>query len=191
MAGNSLLKSIWEQYRGLSLVTLFLFLLVVGLFVYQTQVIDVRSETLRNRQVQLQKQLRQRQAVLGETGMPASLTEQLSRDLERFRALAPQKNQFADFIGDLFSWADQVNLSIRNINYQPKIDKEMEYLNYGLTFSVKGEYRRVKKFIHLLENSQRLLIVDKISLSGKQAENNSTSVSLQINLTTFFQESEQ
>ena len=96
--------------------------------------------------------------------------------------------QFADFVGELFYLADQAQLEIKQISYQPEVDEETEFLYYGLSFSVQGTYQQLKQFIHLLESAQRIMIIDKIAMSGKRDKSDRAQVELQINLTTLFQE---
>jgi Tfp pilus assembly protein PilO len=185
---NPLVKAIWEQSRIWVLVILIILLLSVALLIYQGQFVSPSTERLQQRQAALQKQLSDRQAELVESGVPVSDVEQMESDLQKFAELIPSKQKFANFIGELFHWADQSRLDIREISYQPQIDKETEFLHYGLNFSVEGTYDQLKNFIHLLENSKRILIIEKIGLSGKRDKNNAAQVSLNINLTALFQE---
>lgn len=191
MLKYALLKAVLEQSRIWLYVIAILALLILAMLIYQTQFFSPETEQLLRRKVSLQQQISNKEAKLEESSVPASAVERMEEDLLKFSEMIPPKQKFADFVGDLFHWAGQTELDIRQITYQPKIDEETEYLNYGLSFSVQGEYNQLKKFIHLLENSKRLLIIDKITLSGKRDKDNSGSVSLQINLTTFFQEGTQ
>ena len=191
MLKHALLKAVLEQSRIWLYVIATLVLLIMAMLIYQTQFYSPETEQLLQRKVTLQQQIKNKEAKLEESGVPASAVEQMEEDLLKFSEMVPPKHKFADFVGDLFHWAGQTELDIRQISYRPEIDKDTEYLNYGLSFAVQGEYNQLKKFIHLLENSKRLLIIDKITLSGKQSKDNSASVSLQINLTTFFQEGAQ
>lgn len=188
MSKNTLIKAVLEQSRGWLYLIVALLLFCVILFVYQTQFVSAESDRLQQQRDKYQRQLSSRQEKLAESGVPVSAVEQMEKDLLAFSALIPDKKNFADFIGELFLWANQSQLEIKQVNYQPEIDEETEYLNYGLSFSVQGDYAQLKKFIHLLEASKRILIIDKIAMAGRRTDDNSTSVNLQINLTTFFQE---
>lgn len=188
MAKNTLLKAVWELSRFWLCCIALLILFSVMLFIYQSQFVASKSERLQRQQSQLQSQLSRREAQLAESGVPVSDVEQMERDLLKFSQLIPNKQNFSDFIGELFSMAQDSTLEIRQVSYQPEIDEESHYLKYGLNFSVEGSYSQLKKFIHFLENSQRILIVDKIELSGRPSKENSATVNLQINMTTFFQE---
>lgn len=188
MFKTALLKAVWEQSRNHLIVVGLLILISIGLFVYQIQFVDPEVEDLRSRQGELQKQLRAREKESSESSVPVSEVEKMMEDLLKFSKLVPEKQNFADFVGDLFSWAERSELDIRQVSYQPKVDSESKFLVYGLNFSVEGSYGQLKKFIHLLENSKRILIIDKISMTGAVRKDNSSSVRLQINMSTVFRE---
>jgi len=188
MAKNTLLKAAWEQSRSWFCFISLLLLLSLGLFIYQAYFVTSETSNLQRQLANLQQQLNSREVKLAETGVPVSAVEQMESDLKQFSQQIPPKEDFSNFIGELFSWAEQSDLAIRQVSYRPEIEKESLYLRYGLSFSVQGTYQQLKKFIHLLENSNRLLVVETIALSGSQQKDNAASVTLQINLTTYFQE---
>ena len=186
---NSLMKVVWQQNYAALLVILLLSLSCIGFYLASDQYIEPEVEGLRLEQAALRQQLHQQRQRVTKEGMPVSAAERMAEDLDRFRAKVPSKVKFADFIGDLFAWAEQTSLQIRQVSYQPKIEPESGFLKYSLNFSVQGDYGQLKNFIYLLENSTRILIIDSIALSGK-ADNASEKnvVSLNIKLSTYFQE---
>ncbi len=188
MHKGTLLKAVWEQARIWFYVIVLLLLLSVLLYLYQTQFVGSETERLQRRQSALQQQLEDRQAKMASSGVPVSTVEQMESDLQQFAELIPPKRELSVFLGDLFSWASQCQLDIRHVSYQPKVDEKTEFINYGLGFTVQGKYQQLKKFIHLLENSSRILIVDTITLAGRETKDATESVNLQIRLTTFFRE---
>jgi type IV pilus assembly protein PilO len=188
MSKIALLKAVAEQSRGLLIFVCLLLLLSAGLYVYQVQVADPELKELKKRQVRLQERLTDREDNFAKSGVPISTVEQMNKDLTSFSELVPVKQNFADFVGDLFSWAEQAQLNIRQVSYQPKLDKTSRFLIYGLNFSVKGTYGQIKKFIHLLEKSERILVINKINMKGSITKSYSPVVNLQINLSTYFQE---
>lgn len=187
MINSALLKAVWEQSRGFICFISVLAFLSVGLFAFQTLAVNPDLERLQYRQAELQKQLNSREAKLASSGVPVSTVERMEKELLSFAALVPAKEKFAEFVGDLFSWADQTNLDIRQVSYRPETDNESTYLTYSLNFSVQGTYAQLKKFIHLLENSKRILIIDQISMMGRRDKGKSSVVNLRISLTTLFQ----
>lgn len=186
---SALLMVVWEQNRGILVVLVLLLLACGGFYLAEDRFVVRDLEQLRLEQATLQRQLRQQQQRVSKDGMPLSASEQIGKDLGGFNAKIPSKTKFADFIGDLFAWADRVDLSIRQVSYQPKVEPEVGFLKYGLSFSVQGDYGQLKRFIHLLENSTRILIIDSITLAGRpDLEGNKNEVTLNIKLTTYFQE---
>ncbi|SHI46470.1 Pilus assembly protein, PilO [Malonomonas rubra DSM 5091] len=184
---TALLKATWEQSRGWVFFILALILISLGLFIYQSQIVDDESAHLQQRRLELQQQLKVRAEKMAESGVPLSAVEQMEKDLLRFAELIPPKQEFSAFVGELFDLAQKSTLEIRQVNYQPEVDKETGFLKYGVSFSVGGSYEQVKKFIHLLENSSRILLIDNIGLAGRQTKEQGINVALQIKLTTFFQ----
>lgn len=185
---SALLKVVWEQNRTCLVLIALLLLICSGLYLFEDHFTDTELERLRLAQTNLHQQLRQKQRQ-SSAGTPLSNAQRQSEELSEFKALIPSKVKFADFIGDLFAWADKVKLEIRQVNYQPKVTSETGFLEYGLSFSVQGDYAQLKRFIHLLENSSRILIVNSITLTdrpGRDSEQNE--VVLNIKLTTYFQE---
>jgi type IV pilus assembly protein PilO len=186
---RALLKVVWEQNRVILIFLAALLLTYSIFYLVESRFVDIKLERLRIAQATLHQQLRLQQQRVSRDGTPLSTAERMAKDLGEFYEKIPSKTKFADFVGDLFAWADRVELDIRQVTYQPKIESETGLLEYGLNFSVQGNYSQLKKFIHLLENSSRILIVDSISLSGKSgrdAEKNQ--VALNIKLTTYFQQ---
>lgn len=189
MSANTLLKAIWERNRAMLLTVVALAGLSLVLLLYQQLVVDSRLLELRLQQAQLQQQIRQQQTSRAGHGEQLSEAQLIAADLQQFLGLIPDKKQFSAFIGELFSWAQVCRLEIRQINYAPEIDKESGLLRYGLSFSLSGEYVQLKRFIHLLENSPRLLVVERIALAGSESSAaEKPGVQLQIQLTTYFQE---
>jgi len=190
MSATALLKAALEQNRVLLVTLGSLSLLVFGLFLYHLLVVDAKLLELRLEQVQTQQRLRSQQAAQADSGALFSEAEQINQELQQFQNLVPEKNQFSIFIGELFQWTETAGLEIKQISYTPKSNSESGFLDYGLNFSVRGEYVQVKRFIHQLENAPRLLIIDRIALAGAEAADTPQAlVNLQIHLTTYFRES--
>ena len=182
-----LITAVWEQNRTRLIVIFIQLLLVITIFVGQRWVSEPNLLVLRTEQSRLQQHVRQRQMGFANSGVPISAAEQIKKNLQQFERLIPVQTDFSGFIGELFEWAEQAGLDIHQINYQPEYEKETEFLRYGLSFSVKGSYSQVKKFIHLLENAKRLLMVEKISLTGSSSSKKKNKVDLRIELSTYFQ----
>ncbi len=179
-----LITAVWEHNRLRIIIIAVLLLLVVAAFVEQQWVSEPNLLALRTEQSRLQQHVRQRQMEFANSGVPVSAAEQMEKNLQQFNQLIPAQTDFSDFIGELFDWAQQAGLEIHQINYQPEHEKETKFLRYGLSFSVKGSYPQIKKFIHLLENTKRIVLVEKISLAGSSANKKKDRVDLKIELST-------
>jgi hypothetical protein len=88
-------------------------------------------------------------------------------------AVIPQ-SEFPALLGEIFSLASQAGLAIDQIGYQPKELEGQGLLRYGLAFSVHGDYGQVKRFIYSLEQSERLFVIDGLTLSGGQEAGEAT-----------------
>ncbi|MDT8420644.1 MAG: type 4a pilus biogenesis protein PilO [Desulfuromonadales bacterium] len=187
MARTGMFNILWQQNRAMSLVVLLLLFANLGAFLLQSQLFekqlqDVRSE-VRERQHALRNLKQQKEA----GSMPVSALTQVENQLAAFQKMIPPRSELSAFIKELFSYADSSKLEIKQINYQPAWDEELALLSYNLQFSVSGEYRQLKKFIHLLEGSERILIISDISLSGGEGrKEKNAEVSLRIQMKTFF-----
>ena len=183
-----LMTAIWKQNRTSIIVIMVLLLLIITVLVGQKLVYEPNLLTLRAEQSRLQQHVRQRQMEFANSGVPISAAEQIKKNLQQFEDLIPTQTDFSGFIGELFEWAQQAGLEIHQISYNHEHEKETAFLRYGLSFSVKGSYSQVKKFIHLLENAQRILLIEKISLTGSSSNKKSKDkVGLRIELSTYFQ----
>ncbi len=183
-----LMTAIWKQNRTSIIVIMVLLLLIITVLVGQKLVYEPNLLTLRAEQSRLQQHVRQRQMEFANSGVPVSAAEQIEKNLQQFEDLIPTQTDFSGFVGELFEWAQQAGLEIHQISYNHEHEKETAFLRYGLSFSVKGSYSQVKKFIHLLENAQRILLIEKISLTGSSSNKKSKDkVGLRIELSTYFQ----
>ncbi len=183
-----LMTAVWKQNRTSIIVIMVLLLLIITVLVGQKLVYEPNLLTLRAEQSRLQQHVRQRQMEFANSGVPVSAAEQIEKNLQQFEDLIPTQTDFSGFVGELFEWAQQAGLEIHQISYNHEHEKETAFLRYGLSFSVKGSYSQVKKFIHLLENAQRILLIEKISLTGSSSNKKSKDkVGLRIELSTYFQ----
>lgn len=129
----------------------------------------------------LQQQLRKTDVVA-----PQQAYEQGKKDLELFHTLLPSLRNFSELIGDLYALADQCNLKISQIGYSQKELPESGILSYALKFSLTGTYDELKRFIYGLEESKRLVVIEQMALNAANRDDGAGSVSLSLNLTTYF-----
>jgi Tfp pilus assembly protein PilO len=121
----------------------------------------------------------------GTDSSPAQQFIQGEKDLTSFRERIPSHREFTGLIVELQQLADTAGLELTQISYRNELDKAGDRLRYQLTFSVSGQYRAIKQFVHSLEQSPRLIIIQQIGLQG-MGQSGSTDVRLQLSLETFF-----
>jgi len=188
MSREQLIQTLWGENRGKVLFLAILVLMIGAVQLWQGLWVDVKLDESRIDLRKEQNELRLlRQRI--EEGGGAKLSG-IADDLDSFYQIVPPRSGLGSFIGRLYSYAAAAHIDIDQISYSAKPVKETSLLGYQLSFKVTGSYAQVKKFIHQLENSPSLLILDQISLSGsnKAMEEN---VNLQLQLRTFFREGEQ
>lgn len=180
-----LLSAVWRVNRFLPLVAGVLLALNAGIFIVTRFVVVPEVRAVEER---LAGSLALANSPLGIARAQAALFRKAETDLAEFRRAIPAKEQFTVFLAELFSLAGGAGLTLDRITYSPKDDAESGLLHYPLSFSVQGDYVQIKKFIHSLEQSPRIIAIEEISLSGSSSETtHGNRVSLSMRLTTYFQ----
>ena len=189
MTRESLLKAVWRSHRSLvgAVAALILANLLV-LVLYQTWLAP-RTYALQREFLQSQERLRDLRRREGTAGTLRSGLDAVEADLKRFREAIPSRLEFTELVGEIFDLAGAAGLVIEAIGYQPEPLPEAGLLQYTLNFSVTGSYEQVKQFIHALEQSERLVGVERIALSG--GEPTEDEVNLRLRLTTYFRTGEE
>jgi len=185
MSREQLIQTLWGENRGKLLLLLAFIVLIAALQFWQTLLIEPKLALSRTRLQQAQSDLRLTQQRVAEGG--GAKISGLAEDLEQFYQIVPQKAGLGGFIGRLYSYAEDAGIDIAQISYAPKPVKQTRLLGYQLGFGVSGSYTQVKKFIHLLENSPSVLILERIALSSNRQEDKEL-VNLRLQLQTFFRE---
>jgi len=124
----------------------------------------------------------------GAVTSPQGLYKRAGDDLEKVYELIPGREKLSDLVLDISSLAQSAGFEIEHVSYKPEQIDEVDLLGYTLSFKVNGSYRQLKKFIHLLETSSRIIILDSIGLAG--SGNSGGRTSLNLTLTTYFQRRE-
>lgn len=175
-------RQLWSGHRML-LCTVGLMLLVnvalgVMLQKYLVPTVNEREQQLLLRQSELRSG-----SVAGDS--PAQLFAQGEKDLAAFREKIPAHRQFTGLIVELQNLADEAGLDLAQITYGHEREKDSDLLRYKLAFTLEGSYRDIKQFIHALEQSPRLIIIEQIGMQGV-GQDRDTDVRLQLSLETFF-----
>jgi type IV pilus assembly protein PilO len=185
MSRQQMLKTLWTENRAKILLLVGLLLLIVALHLFQALWLEQKFDASREQLLNTQKELRLAQQRMDE-GSGAKISG-IAEDLEKFYEIIPEPSGLGSFIGRLYSYAGDAGIDIAQVSYQAKSIEDSRLFSYQLNFGVSGSYLQLKKFIHLLENSPALLIIDRISLSSSQQETTGN-VGLQMELKTFFKE---
>jgi type IV pilus assembly protein PilO len=106
------------------------------------------------------------------------------RDLETFSGLLLPREDFDRFLGELFEFSSRSGLFLDRIRYEPNSHASHQVLEYQLRFTVNGNYEQIRQFVHLLENSPRLIAIRTLSLTGEPSSEGRISVGMEID--TYF-----
>lgn len=185
MDRESILLVAWRLNRFFPLLVGSLLLLNVAVYLLLNYAASPKREAMERQLMDLQSRVRLNRQAAVEAKSPAEIYRRGEADLQKFRAAIPAKSEFPALLGEIFSLADKTGLSIERIGYQPGEVDGQGLLRYGLAFSVHGDYGQVKRFIHFLERSDRLIVIDGLTLSGGRAAGEAQ-VELRLQLTTFF-----
>ena len=178
MAPGAFVRQLWNGHRVL--------LSVAGLLLSANLILGLALQaylvpTVNSREQQL---IRLRTELRGGGDSPAELLAQGEKDLAAFRERIPPYREFTRLVGDLQTLADDSGLDLDQVSYEHKPEKGSDLLRSTVTFTLEGQYRDIKQFIHALEQSSRLIIINEIGLQSVGQEG--TDVKLQLSLDTFF-----
>jgi type IV pilus assembly protein PilO len=173
--------AIWKMNRALPAFCAALLLVNLGIFLWITYRLSPEVGALERTYIDSRTQARL--AHQGSTLSPQERWHQAEGDLRSFRQAIPPEADFTALIGELFEIATDAGLGLDRVSYQPKA-VGTDLLRYELGFSIRGDYRQVKTFIHELEQSPRIIAIEGISLAGQEADQNA--VSLGIRISTYF-----
>jgi len=182
MKPELLLRQLWAGHRwplmAVGLLVLGNIVLVPALRFSLVPAVNQREEMLIRRQAQLRDD--------GTGGSsPVQQFVQGEKDLAAFRERIPPHREFTGLLLELQELADHAGLDLARISYRHEQDSDNQLLRYQLSFTLAGSYRDVKQFVHALEQSPRLFILQQVGLQGVEQEG-WTDVRLQLDLETFF-----
>lgn len=176
-------KQLWKFHKGT--------LLLLGVLVVLNLLLFIVIEQLVVRQVaEQERRFLQRQTEVrlllrnkgGGTKNPQQHYLLASQDLSKFNQAIPDYQEFTGLIEELLVLSHRARLNITQISYSPEELKGSPLLKYSLNFNVVGDYEQLKKFIHSLEQSVRLITIRQIGLQSADDEG----VNLRLSLETFF-----
>jgi len=183
MRWQEMAEQLWESHRP-SLISLgVLLILNLLLFAVIEQVVAPRVAEQKSNFLKRQAEVRQ---LMRHQGGAANTPEKAYlmavEDLKKFRQIIPDYEEFTGLIEELLVLSDRAGMNITRIAYNTSQLEESELLKLDLKFNVAGDYSQIKRFIHSLEQSARLIAIKQIGLQGASDEG----VSLRLNLETYF-----
>ncbi len=183
MAREAIWQAVWRIDKKGPVALAVLCLLNFIAYFLLTGFVEPQAEDLERKYISQQSEVRKAEQGGRSSESPLVVYARGTSDLQTFRNAIPAKRELTGMIGEIFNLAETSGLKIEKITYHPKHLDTMHLLQYGLDFNVTGSYNQVKKFTHKIEQSDRLLTIDKMALNtGRQGEG----VNLVLKLTTFF-----
>jgi len=184
MHWKELAGQLWKSHRSslvlLGILLILNLLLLVVLEQFVTPRVAEQENTFLKRQAEVRQLLRNQG---GATNTPEQEYLMASQDLSKFRQTIPDYQDFTGLIEELLILSSRAGLNITKIGYNSTQLKEIELLKIELNFNVAGNYDQVKRFIHSLEQSTRLIAINQVGLQGSDDKG----VNLRLNLATYFQ----
>lgn len=180
---KSLIVAIWRTNRTFPLIMAALLVANILLFLGLSRMYSPRVEELERRYLAAQGEAHEAALRRERMATPQGRFQKNQEDLQTFRAAIPPRGEFSELVREIFSLADGAGLVIERVSYEPQAEGNL--LRYSLSFSVTGDYGQIKKFIHSLEQSPRMIAIEELALSGKEAAEGG-GVSLRVRLATYF-----
>ncbi len=184
MRFKEMAEYLWNSHRGFLLLLGILLLLNLGISFSIAQFVTPRVVAQEASFLKRQAEVRQ---ILHNQGGGVQSPEQLyilsSQDISKFHQEVPPYEEFTGLIEELLVLSNKAGLNIAQISYSSEQLKGSPLLKFGLNFNVTGDYGQIKRFIHSLEQSTRVVVIKQISLQGDEGN----VVNLRLNLETYFQ----
>lgn len=183
MRWQEMAKQLWDSHRHALILLGVLLILNLLLFAVLEQVVVPRVAEQKSNFLARQAEVRQ---LLRHQGGAANTPEEAYlmavADLQKFRQTIPDYQEFTGLIEELMILSSRAGMNIGKIAYDTSPSAGSELLTLDLQFNVAGDYGQIKRFIHSLEQSARLIAIKQISLQGATDQG----VNLRLNLETYF-----
>ena len=169
---------------------------VLGLFLVANLVAAVlafkpfggSADDLRRHRAELQTQLSQMQAQLGETKRLASKVEMARTEGDQFlgRYVTDRRTTFSTIFEELDRAAQQSGIKPRDRNVELSPIEGSDILEMmSITAGYEGSAESLEKFVNLLDRSPRFLIIESLSASPQQG---GQMITVSLKLDTFVKE---
>jgi len=183
MVSRDLFQQFWDAHRG-TLVALVVLLvlnlvLIATLNSYLLPRVAEEEDHFVKRQIEVRNILRKQG---GQVKTPEHQFVIAQQDLGEFWEVVPDYESFTDLISELERLSKSAQLELTQVSYKAESITQNSLLRFDLNFNLTGEYEQLKKFIHSLEQSRRLITIREVSLrSAEQGV-----VSLRLKMETYF-----
>jgi len=187
MQTTELLREMWRTQRAW---TLFLGILLVCNLVFFLAMQFVLSPRIDDREQRfLTMQAETRQILQGSGNLAGGGREQVfvraGQDLTAFHQLIPEHRDLTGLIEELLVLAYRAGLDITQISYGTEKRQPVGLIQYDLSFGLTGRYEQLKRFIHALEQSPRIMSIQQMAM-GSINKNGLPQATLQLKLESFF-----
>lgn len=187
--GQTLLKEIWSSQRRACLILGWLVVLNLVVFMalqwWGVPLVAERENQFIQRQAVLRQSVQQHSGIEA----PGAAFDRAQKELTRFYKQVPRYTEFTGLIDELMTLAAMSKLELNAIRYTSKPLDSLPLVQYGVTFTVTGSYDQVKRLVHALEQSPRVMALKDIGLQYTDSERRS-GVSLRLSLETYFRPDE-
>ena len=176
-------KAVWKVNRLMPICLAGLFGVNILLLLFLTYSLEEQAAVVQADFIRLQAEERSTQSGRTDSESPVVIYTRGVEDLQKFRQAIPAKSELTGLIDELFALADRSGLRIDSVQYDSENDPDQQLLHYRINYKVTGTYKQIKKMIHMIEQSGRLISIDELSLDSARKSKN---VSLSLALKTFF-----
>lgn len=100
----------------------------------------------------------------------------------------PAKDDLPAMIREIHGLARKYNLKIPTVKYEPKREKGEAMMRLLITLPVVGEYPDIRRFIHEMETSDRLVMLENMGIAtsgGTGKAGNERGAQLQLTMSTY------
>ena len=176
-------KAVWRVNRVILLCLVGLFSLNIIIFLFLTYLLEDKALSKQAEFIRIQAEERRTQSDREDSDAPVVVYTRGNEDLHKFRQAIPLSSELSGLVDELFSLADRAGLKINSVQYDTKNDPDHMLLHYKINYQVTGTYKQIKKMVHMIEQSGRIISIEELSLnSSKEGQ----SVSLSLALQTYF-----
>lgn len=155
-------------------------LLAINVVIASTVICSLGGEKidLTNNALMLQKSLKDSQSDDGRLG--ALRVKNARQSIEKFKEALPTEQGLTKVLRDINKRAKKNGLGFKAGSYSPSTVSGTTINKYAISFTVSGEYGRVKKFLYDLETINHLLVVEEVTLSKGSVMQYGTALTIRV-----------